>query len=293
MEALLTNTLCIHTLRNTLHSDAPLLLHAAQRGVVDLLLRRGYLAAATTLAPADVLDALAILINLAVVAPEATLPAVPAMAELLQGGYGAPTAADAAWFLGNLAVSSAEARVRLRQAGCVRALWRARTMPNALWALGSLIADRPAADQLAHEEGCGDAIVSLVATTDEDAAWVATNLLAHGWLLRGLVEALLAVGGGAAVRGLGYAAASVQIGKRIRGLQAQALQMLIKEEPGVEVAWALANWCGVRRPGGELTIEREKIETALERALSVCIDNLDFVEWTRSMVSWYCNNLSS
>lgn len=277
----------IAALRSTLHSNTTLLQHAAERHLVALLLRRGYLAAATTHAPTDVLDALAILINLAVVSPETTLQAVAAVIELLAGGYGAGAAADAAWCLGNLAASGAEARVRLRQAGCVHALWNARATPNALWALGLLIVDRAAADQLAHEPGCGDALAALV-VVDEDAAWVATHLLAHGWLLRGLVEALVVAGGPAAVRGLGYAAAAEQVGKRLRGLQATALQVLVAQPPGAEVAWALANWCGVCCSTGAV----ENVAPAMERSLSYCAhddDDDEFVMWARSMVAWYCS----
>lgn len=289
IDALLHNrNICVHTLRNTLHSDTVLLRHAAQRGVVSLLLRRGYLAAATTHTHDHVLDALAILINLAVVAPAATLQAVPAVAELLQGGYGAALASDAAWVLGNVAGSSPEARTRLRQAGCVSALWRARATPNALWALGLLTVDRLAADQLAHEEGCGDELAPLV-VADEDAAWVTTNLLAHGWLLRGLVEALLVAGGPAAVRGLGYAATAPQVGKRLVGLQVQAMELLMSQAPGLEVAWALANWCGIG--GDTIGVDGKQVAETMHRSLhcsAIDDDDDDVVIWARSMVSWFC-----
>lgn len=281
-------------LRRTLGTNSTLLQYAATKhNLAQLLLQRGYLTAATRQPVAAVLDALAIVINLAAAAPEHTLCTAPSLLELLEGGYGAGVAADAAWALGNMAGAGASCRAQLRRVGCVGGLWAARRVPNALWALSVLLLDATCAGQLAHAvPPCAEELVGLLEDDEEDvvaddAAWVIVGLLAHGWLLQGLVEGLVRHRwGGAAVRGLGYAAAARDVGKRLRGMQHEVLRMLLSVggDDGVPVGerlWAIGNWCGVAQQVGGAELPWERVEELCTR-----VADEELVTWVRGMVQW-------
>ncbi len=271
-----------------LHTNADLLAYAAERGIIHTLYQHKYLAATTRHDAHRVLDALTIVINVATVAPAHAIMAAPALLELLEGGYGTAVAADAAWALGNMAGAGGAYRAQLRRIGCVGGLWAARGVPNAHWALSVLLQDAASAGQLAHVRDVAPLLVDDVHNGQEDAAWVIVGLMAHGWLLHGLVEVLLGCRcQGAMVRGLGYAAAAKDVGKRLRGLQVQVLEALLGCVDGVtleELLWAIGNWCGVARGG--VDDERAVMRGRIIGLLVGCGDGA-LVTWVQCMADYF------